>query len=61
MVPARVELLALDPPLFGLFPFEQIQREVAQAREVLRRIACAGAALVLANANVNGSVLDIRA
>jgi len=56
MVPTRVELLASDAALFGLFLFEQIQCKAAQGREVLCGIACAGAALVLTKANVHNPV-----
>ena len=47
MVPAGVELLAPDAALFGPFPFEQVECKPAQGREVLRRVACAGTALIL--------------
>ncbi|MDB6122693.1 MAG: hypothetical protein JWQ71_1686 [Pedosphaera sp.] len=56
MVPAGVELFASDAALFGFLPFKHVERETAQGGEVFRCVARAGAALVLAEANLHDPV-----
>jgi hypothetical protein len=56
MIPTGVELLALDAALLGFLSFQQVQRQPAQCRQILRREAGARPALVIAKTNVQHPV-----
>ena len=56
MIPAGVELFALDSAFFGFLAFEQVQGEAAQGGEIFRRETGAGAAVIFAKAHIQDPV-----
>jgi hypothetical protein len=56
MVPTCVEHFTADASFLGLLSFQEVQGQSAQGGQILGSVSCPSAALILAEANVQGPV-----